>query len=170
MKTPVRTMSNTVETSNPNMSGLTNTVNTSDPTVSNNIKTEEQSDQVKSENFSQLPLPDIVLCSALSAGIAQARRHRRQRHPATVQTPGSTIPLSDPDALMEPLIPDMEKVCVQPEPSSSKRRKTEGSRLSSVAATNVNIKQKTITVVIDDTPLGVFNGLMALLKKITSSN
>ena len=56
-------------------------------------------------NFSQLPLPDIVLCSALSAGIAQARRHRRQRHPATVQTPGSTIPVSDPDTLMEPLSP-----------------------------------------------------------------
>ena len=114
-------------------------------------------------NFSQLPLPDIVLCSALSAGIAQARRHRRQRHPATVQTPGSTIPLSHPDTLMEPLTPDMEKVW---------RRKTEGFRfrLISVSATKVNIKQKTITVVIDDTPLGVFNGLMALLKKITSSN
>ena len=111
-------------------------------------------------NFSQLPLPDIVLCSALSAGIAQARRHRRQRHPATVQTPGSTIPLSHPDTLMEPLTPDMEKVW---------RRKTEGFRLISVSATNVN-KQKTITVIIDDTPLGVFNGLMALLMKITSFN
>ena len=95
------------------------------------------------------------------AGIAQARRHRRQRHPATVQTPGSTIPLSHPDTLMEPLTPDMEKVW---------RRKTEGFRLISVSATNVNNKQKTITVIIDDTPLGVFNGLMALLMKITSFN
>ena len=94
------------------------------------------------------------------AGIAKARRHRRQRHPATVQTPGSTIPLSHPDTLMEPLSPDMEKVW---------RRKTEGFRLISVSATNVN-KQKTITVIIDDTPLGVFNGLMALLMKITSFN
>ena len=55
---------------------------------------------------SSLPLPDIVLCSALSAGIAQSRRQRRQRHQATVQTPGVVIPTQDPDTLMEPLIPD----------------------------------------------------------------
>ena len=59
------------------------------------------------------PLPDIVLCSALSAGIAQARRQRRQRHPATVQTPGALIPPGDPDTLMEPLIPDTETKCVK---------------------------------------------------------
>ena len=58
-------------------------------------------------------LPDIVLCSALSAGIAQARRQRRQRHPATVQTPGALIPPGDPDTLMEPLIPDTETKCVK---------------------------------------------------------
>ena len=120
------------------------------------------------DTVTALPLPDIVLCSALSAGIAQARRHRRQRHPATVQTPGSLTPNNDPDTLMEPLIPDLETVSIQPEPSSSKRRKTDGSRLRSVAVTNVNIKQKTITI--EDTPLGVFNGLMTLLRKITSSN
>ena len=120
------------------------------------------------ETITELPLPDIVLCSALSAGIAQARRQRRQRHPATVQTPGSLIPHHDPDTLMEPLIPDLDTVSVQPEPSSSKKRKIDGSRLRSVAATNLNIKQKTITI--EDTPLGVFNGLMTLLRKITSSN
>ena len=59
------------------------------------------------------PLPDIVLCSALSAGIAQARRQRRQRHPATVQTPGVVIPPEDPDLIMEPLIPDMETMCAK---------------------------------------------------------
>merc|ERR1712154_88335 len=61
------------------------------------------------DTVTQLPLPDIVLCSALSAGIAQARRHRRQRHPATVQTPGSLTPNNDPDTLMEPLIPGLKQ-------------------------------------------------------------
>ena len=58
-------------------------------------------------------LPDIVLCSALSAGIAQARRQRRQRHPATVQTPGLQIPAGDPDTLMEPLRQDTEMMAVK---------------------------------------------------------
>ena len=117
------------------------------------------------------PLPDIVLCSALSAGIAQARRQRRQRHPATVQTPGALIPPGDPDTLMEPLIPDTETVSVQPEPSCSKRRKTEGGRLRSVAATSVSLTsgQKT-TITIEDTPQGLLHGLVVLLRKITSSN
>ena len=113
-------------------------------------------------------LPDIVLCSALSAGIAQARRQRRQRHPATVQTPGVVIPPEDPDLIMEPLIPDMETISALPEPSSSKRRKTEGGKLRSVAATSVNPGVKAITI--EDTPQGVFNGIMVLLRKITSSN
>ena len=54
-------------------------------------------------------LPDIVLCSALSAGIAQARRQRRQRHPATVQTPGTLITNTDPDSLMKPLIAEVKQ-------------------------------------------------------------
>ena len=65
-------------------------------------------------------LPDIVLCSALSAGIAQARRQRRQRHPATVQTPGVIIPTGDPDTLMEPLIPDMERLCAKKKKQKSR--------------------------------------------------
>ena len=113
-------------------------------------------------------LPDIVLCSALSAGIAQARRQRRQRHPATVQTPGVLITTEDPDTLMEPLVPHMETVSFQPEPSCSKKRKTEGGKLRSVAATSVNLREKTITI--EDTPQGLFNGLLVLLRKITSSN
>ena len=115
-------------------------------------------------------LPDIVLCSALSAGIAQARRQRRQRHPATVQTPGFLRTTEDPDIVMEPLIQDMETVSVQPEPTTTttKRRKTEGGKLRSVAATSVNLREKTITI--EDTPQGVFNGLLVLLRKITSSN
>ena len=113
-------------------------------------------------------LPDIVLCSALSAGIAQARRQRRQRHPATVQTPGLQIPAGDPDTLMEPLRRDTETVSDHPEPSCSKRRRTEGGRLRSVAATSVNLREKTIPI--EDTPQGLLQGLLVLLRKITSSN
>ena len=72
--------------------------------------------------------------------------------------------------LLEPLIQDMETVSVQPEPTTttSKRRKTEGGKLRSVAATSVNLREKTITI--EDTPQGVFNGLLVLLRKITNSN
>ena len=84
---------------------------------------------------SSLPLPDIVLCSALSAGIAQARRQRRQRHPATVQTPGVVIPPGDPDTLMEPLIPDMETMC-------AKKKKQKQSRLVSLVRLLINFPQK----------------------------
>ena len=80
-------------------------------------------------------LPDIVLCSALSAGIAQARRQRRQRHPATVQTPGVLITTEDPDNLMEPLIKNMETM-------SAKKKKKQKNRLVSLARLLINFRLK----------------------------
>ena len=77
-------------------------------------------------------LPDIVLCSALSAGIAQARR---QRHPATVQTPGVLITTEDPDTLMEPLINNMETM-------SAKKKKKQKNRLVSLARLLINFRLK----------------------------
>ena len=63
-------------------------------------------------------------------------KRERRRHPATVQTPGVSVPDVDPDALMEPLIRDMEAISMSPnveeddkmeaEPSEepTKRRRT----------------------------------------------
>ena len=84
---------------------------------------------------SSLPLPDIVLCSALSAGIAQARRQRRQRHPATVQTPGFLRTTEDPDIVMEPLVQDMETV-------RAKKQKKQKNRLVSLVRLLVNFPLK----------------------------
>merc|ERR1712198_460616 len=70
-------------------------------------------------NHSQdLPLPDVVLCSSLTANIVHSRRQRdgRRRHPASVQTPAyrDTIPDVDPDLLMEPLINGVESISMDP--------------------------------------------------------
>ena len=80
-------------------------------------------------------LPDIVLCSALSAGIAQARRQRRQRHPATVQTPGFLRTTEDPDIVMEPLVQDRETV-------RAKKQKKQKNRLVSLVRLLVNFPLK----------------------------
>ena len=69
-------------------------------------------------NDKDLPLPDVVLCSALAASIQHSRRQRqgRRRHPASVQTPAKKmiVPDVDPDLLMEPLIQNMEKISMDP--------------------------------------------------------
>jgi len=65
-----------------------------------------------------LPLPDVVLCSSLTANIVHSRRQRdgRRRHPASVQTPAyrNNIPDVDPDLLMEPLINGLETISMDP--------------------------------------------------------
>ena len=75
-------------------------------------------------NHSQdLPLPDVVLCSSLTANIVHSRRQRdgRRRHPASVQTPAyrDVIPDMDPDLLMEPLINGLGSVSMDPNSGDS---------------------------------------------------
>jgi len=140
-----------------------------------------------------LPLPDIVLCSALSANILHGRRIReRRRHKATVQTKGKEhLNLQDAEDLMEPLIPSMEalaidEVSMNPNPNPkedeneeevdcvyhTKRRRTISSSstarklttLSNVALATGKLKKDAMTI--DDTPEGVFNGLKNLFKNV----
>jgi len=136
----------------------------------------------------ELPLPDIVLCSALSAGIRHGKKIReRRRHKASIQTKGCKINDADPEDLMEPLVKSLEdlllveKVCMDPNPKEvdtplvdSKRRRTSStsetafklSTLSSVAiASN---KMGKAAQGIDDTPEGVFNGIKQLFRNVFS--
>lgn len=142
----------------------------------------------------ELPLPDIVLCSALSAGIHHGNKIReRRRHKATIQSKGKEVLEADPDDLMKPLVKTLEdlllveKVSMDPNPEEkeeeevdspfvdSKRRRTSSvtetvsklSALSTVAITT-NTLGKTANE-IDDTPEGVFNGIKQLIRNVFSN-
>ena len=113
-----------------------------------------------------LPLPDVVLCSSLAANIAHSRRQeqevlrrsRRQRHPATIQTPARIkefpAPEVDPDTLMEPLVRSMETISLHPavedteaevEVVERKRRRTTSASEAAVLSTISRATAATIT-------------------------
>ena len=101
------------------------------------------------EGRGELPLPDVVLCSSLTANILQQRKQRqRRRHNATIQTPEKMmVPDVDPDDLMEPLIRSMEIISMDPavedadmevesrELESPKRRRTNSASEAAVLST-----------------------------------
>jgi hypothetical protein len=141
-----------------------------------------------------LPLPDVVLCSALSANILHGRRIReRRRHKAAVQTRGREhLEDTEVDAMMEPLVRSLEGLLADPAVSlhpaageeeadgaccyHGKRRRTisttstaTASKLStlSTAVLSSNLsKVKKGSLTIEDTPEGVFNGLKNLFKNV----
>ena len=142
----------------------------------------------------ELPLPDIVLCSALSAGIYHGKRIReRRRHKATIQTKGREALEKDPEELMEPLVRSLEnllldeKVCMDPNAqeededdvdtsvSNGKRRRSisaseTASKLSSLSSATIAANKVTkVTNGIDDTPEGVFNGIKQLFRNVFSN-
>ena len=121
------------------------------------------------ETSQDLPLPDVVLCSSLAANIAHSRRQeqevlrrsRRQRHPATIQTPARIkefpAPEVDPDTLMEPLVRSMETISLHPavedteakevevEAVERKRRRTTSASEAAVLSTISRATAATIT-------------------------
>ena len=119
------------------------------------------------ETSQELPLPDVVLCSSLAANIAHSRRQeqevlrrsRRQRHPATIQTPARIkefpAPEVDPDTLMEPLVRSMETISLHPavadteakevEAVERKRRRTTSASEAAVLSTISRATAATIT-------------------------
>ena len=119
------------------------------------------------ETSQELPLPDVVLCSSLAANIAHSRRQeqevlrrsRRQRHPATIQTPARIkefpAPEVDPDTLMEPLARSMETISLHPavedteatevEVVERKRRRTTSASEAAVLSTISRATAATIT-------------------------
>ena len=140
-----------------------------------------------------LPLPDVVLCSALSASMVHGERIReRRRHKATIQTKGrehmEQLNLGD---MMEPLVRSLEgllqnNISMNPDPSETedkddvdcvyhtKRRRTISSTstatatklstLSAVVVSSQRLKKNSLTI--EDTPEGVFNGLKNLFKNV----
>ena len=109
----------------------------SSPTLSLKSCLGRQTSQEPSMETSQdLPLPDVVLCSSLAANIAHSRRQeqevlrrsRRQRHPATIQTPARIkefpAPEVDPDTLMEPLVRSMETISLHPAVEDTEAKET----------------------------------------------
>ena len=138
----------------------------------------------------ELPLPDVVLCSALSASILHGERVReRRRHKAALQTRGrDSLEQEEVEDMMEPLVQSLEgllqtTVSLHPDPAReeeqpcvfhNKRRRTISSsspatatKLSLLAAvvTNSNTLKKD-SLAIEDTPEGVFNGLKTIFKNI----
>ena len=157
-------------------------------------KAEEEESEEENEI---LPLPDVVLCSALSANILHGQRMReRRRHKATIQTKGKEHLEETPlDQLMEPLVKSLEgllsstTISMNPNPTPvkeeeemdggcvfhTKRRRTIStsstasklSTLSAVVQTSSKLKKESaLTVTIEDTPEGVFNGLRSLFKNV----
>ena len=155
-------------------------------------------EEVSEEEAEMLPLPDVVLCSALSANILHGQRMReRRRHKATIQTRGREHLEETPlDEMMEPLVKSLEgllcstTISMNPDPTPvkdevevdggcvfhTKRRRTIStsstatasklSTLSAVVLTSSKLKKESgLTVTIEDTPEGVFNGLRSLFKK-----
>ena len=109
----------------------------SSPTLSLKSCLGRQTSQEPAMETSQdLPLPDVVLCSSLAANIAHSRRQeqevlrrsRRQRHPATIQTPARIkefpAPEVDPDTLMEPLVRSMETISLHPAVEDTEAKET----------------------------------------------
>ena len=139
----------------------------SSPTLSLKSCLGRQTSQEPSMDTSQdLPLPDVVLCSSLAANIAHSRRQeqevlrrsRRQRHPATIQTPARIkqfpAPDVDPDTLMEPLVRSMETISLHPavedteaevEEVERKRRRTTSASEAAVLSTISRATAATIT-------------------------
>merc|ERR1711934_671345 len=74
-------------------------------------KTEEEGSEEENE---MLPLPDVVLCSALSANILHGQRIReRRRHKASIQTMGREhLNLQDAEELMAPLVSSIEGLLI----------------------------------------------------------
>ena len=143
-------------------------------------------------NSSSLPpLPDIVLCSALSASILHGQRvHReRRRHKATVQTRGRQhLEQLEVEDMMEPLVRSFEDllhttVSLHPDPAreeqvplvSHKKRSRTTSTSSATTATKLSLVSAVVSsstalkkdsLNIEDTPEGVFNGLKNLFKNV----
>ena len=139
----------------------------SSPTLSLKSCLGRQTSQEPSMETSQdLPLPDVVLCSSLAANIAHSRRQeqevlrrsRRQRHPATIQTPARIkefpAPDVDPDTLMEPLVRSMETISLHPAVEDTeaevgvverKRRRTTSASEAAVLSTISRATAATIT-------------------------
>merc|ERR1711936_680357 len=146
------------------------------------------------EEGEMLPLPDVVLCSALSANILHGQRIReRRRHKASIQTMGREHLEETPlDQMMEPLVKSLEgllsstTISMNPDPAPEeidggcvyhKRRRTistsstaTASKLSTLSAVVLSSsklkKEPALTVTIEDTPEGVFNGLRSLFKNV----
>ena len=138
----------------------------SSPTLSLKSCLGRQTSQEPAMETSQdLPLPDVVLCSSLAANIAHSRRQeqevlrrsRRQRHPATIQTPARIkefpAPEVDPDTLMEPLVRSMEAISLHPavedteatEVEAVERRRTTSASEAAVLSTISRATAATIT-------------------------
>merc|ERR1712130_386966 len=88
----------------------------------------------------EVPLPDIVLCSVLTAGKNHGGMIReRRRHKATIQTKGRELLDEDPDYLMEPLVKDLEnldlflaeKVGMIQEPEENEKEKVDSKNFGS---------------------------------------
>merc|ERR1719400_388124 len=64
------------------------------------------------ETEMELPLPDVVLCSALSANILHGQRQRqRRRHKASIQTKGREHLEETPlEEMMEPLVQSLSEL------------------------------------------------------------
>ena len=135
-----------------------------------------------------------LLCSALSANILHGQRIReRRRHKASIQTMGREHLEETPlDQMMEPLVKSLEgllsstTISMNPDPVPEeidggcvyhKRRRTIStsstatasklSTLSAVVLTSSKLKKESgLTVTIEDTPEGVFNGLRSLFKNV----
>merc|ERR1712198_16669 len=142
-------------------------------------------------NHSQdLPLPDVVLCSSLTANIIHSRRQRdgRRRHPASVQTPAyrDTIPDVDPDLLMEPLINGLESVSMDPNSGDSddghgshmevdipvdqrKRRRTTSASEAAVLSTIAISSSMKKTEKIQDHQDGFLNTIKSFINNIFSN-
>merc|ERR1719150_2498885 len=80
------------------------------------------------ETEMELPLPDVVLCSALSANILHGQRQRqRRRHKASIQTKGREHLEETPlEEMMEPLVQSLSEllgsttISMNPDPAPDK--------------------------------------------------
>ena len=85
------------------------------------------------ETEMELPLPDVVLCSALSANILHGQRIReKRRHKATIQTKGREHLEETPlEEMMEPLVQSLSEllgsttISMNPDPTPEKEKEDE---------------------------------------------
>ena len=86
------------------------------------------------EPETELPLPDVVLCSALSANILHGQRQRqRRRHKASIQTKGREHLEETPlEEMMEPLVQSLSEllgsttISMNPAPEKEKDDEMDG--------------------------------------------
>ena len=86
------------------------------------------------ETEMELPLPDVVLCSALSANILHGQRQRqRRRHKASIQTKGREHLEETPlEEMMEPLVQSLSEllgsttISMNPAPEKEKEDEMDG--------------------------------------------